>query len=302
LRRPPFFGPIRMWEGSSLSTSSASNLRWTCPTCRVTVTTPFCARCGEEPLPPRDLTLRGLAEKSLHAFTSIDARAARSAWKLLRHPGELTLAWVTGIRKLYVAPFQLFLIANVLFFATQWATKENVFSSSLDSHLHHQDWSELARSVLSRRLEQTHMTVAQYEPIFDRSVVLNAKSLVLLMTLPFALVLPLVFLRERRPFMTHVVFSLHLYTFLLLLFCVALMAAKASALLGFGGLAVPIVDDVLSVANLAACALYLYLAIGVVYGTTGVRRLAKTIALALVAGAIVIGYRFALFFITLYGT
>ena len=146
------------------------------------------------------------------------------------------------------------------------------------------------------------MTVAQYEPIFDRSVVLNAKSLVLLMTLPFALVLPLVFLRERRPFMTHVVFSLHLYTFLLLLFCVALAAAKASALLGFGGLAVPLVDDVLSVANLSACALYLYLAIGVVYGTTGALRLAKTIALALVAGAIVIGYRFALFFITLYGT
>jgi len=285
-----------------LSTGSDSDLSWVCPTCTVTVTTPFCARCGEEPLPPRDLTLRGLAEKALHAFTSIDARAARSAWKLLRHPGELTLAWVTGVRKPYVAPFQLFLIANVLFFAIQWVTKENVFSSSLDSHLHHQDWSELARSVLARRLEQTRMTVEQYAPIFDRSVVLNAKSLVVLMTLPFALILPLVFLRERRPFMTHVVFSLHLYSLLLLLFCAALVAARISALLGLGGLDVAIVDDVLSVANLAACALYLYLAIGVVYETTGLGRLVKTLALALVAGAIVIGYRFALFFITLYGT
>ena len=285
-----------------MSTGSATDLSWVCPACQVTVTTPFCARCGEEPLPPRDLTLRGLAEKALHAFTSIDARAARSAWQLLRHPGELTLAWVTGVRKPYVAPFQLFLIANVLFFAIQWVTKENVFSSSLDSHLHHQDWSELARSVLARRLEQTRMTVEQYAPIFDRSVVLNAKSLVVLMTLPFALILPLVFVRQRRPFMTHVVFSLHLYSFLLLLFCAALVAARISALLGFGGLDVAIVDDVLSVANLAACALYLYLAIGVVYATTGLRRLVKTLALALVAGAIVIGYRFALFFITLYGT
>jgi hypothetical protein len=74
------------------------SVHWTCPTCSVTVTTPFCARCGEEPLAPRDLTLRGLTEKVVHALTSIDARTARSAWKLLRHPGQLTLAWTAATR------------------------------------------------------------------------------------------------------------------------------------------------------------------------------------------------------------
>jgi hypothetical protein len=83
------------------------------------------------------------------------------------------------------------------------------------------------------------MILEQYEPTFDRAVVLNAKSLIVLMTVPFALLLPLVCLRERRPFMTHVIFSLHLYTFLLLLFCVALLAAKLGSLLGFGGLDEP---------------------------------------------------------------
>jgi hypothetical protein len=106
------------------------SVRWICPTCNVTVTTPFCGHCGEEPLAPRDLTLHGLGEKLLHALTSVDARAMRSAGKLLCHPGELTLAWTKGVRKLYVAPFQLFLIANVLFFGVQWLTSENVFSSS----------------------------------------------------------------------------------------------------------------------------------------------------------------------------
>jgi hypothetical protein len=276
--------------------------KWTCPTCKVTVTTPFCARCGEEPLAPRDLTLRGLAEKLLHALTSIDARAARSAWWLLRHPGELTLAWTGGVRKPYIAPFQLFLIANVLFFALQWLTGENVFSSSLDSHLHHQDWSDLAQSLLARRLEATHTNLEQYEPVFDRAVVLNAKSLILLMTMQFAMLLPLAFFRERRPLMVHVTFSLHLYTFLLLLFCIALLAAKLSAFLGFGGLDVPLVDNVLSVANLAACAVYIYLAIGPVYGATGALRATKAILLALAVAAIVLGYRLVLFLITLYAT
>ena len=42
---------------------------------------------------PRDLSQRGFAEKIVRATTSIDARAARSAWTRLRHPGELTVAW-----------------------------------------------------------------------------------------------------------------------------------------------------------------------------------------------------------------
>lgn len=280
----------------------ADRRRWTCPTCKATVKTPFCARCGEEPLAPRDLTLSGLAEKVLHALTSTDARTARTAWKLLRQPGELTLAWTRGVRRPYMAPFQLFLVANVLFFALQWLTGENVFSSSLDSHLHHQDWSGLAQSLLTRRLEATHASLAQFAPAFDRAVVLNAKSLILLMTLPFTLLLPLAFLRERRPFMTHVAFSLHLYTFLLLLFCIALLVAKLSALLGFGSLEEPWVDAVLSVANLAVCAMYIYWAIGPVYGATGAMRAVKAILLALAGGAIVVGYRFVLLLITLYST
>jgi hypothetical protein len=280
----------------------ADSVNWICPTCNVTVTTYFCARCGEEPVAPRDLTLRGLGEKLLHALTSIDARTMRSAWKLLRHPGELTLAWARGVRKSYVAPFQLFLIANVLFFAVQGLTSQNVFSSSLDSHLHHQDWSHLAQSLLARRLEATHKTLEQYEPVFDRAVVLNAKSLILLMTIPFASILPLAFFRAHRPFMTHVVFSLHLYTFLLLVFCVALLLARFNELVGFGGLDVPRVDNVLSIANLAACAGYIYLASGPVYGASGKLRAAKAFLLALAVAAIVLGYRFALFLITLYTT
>ena len=277
-------------------------ISWICPSCKTIVSTPFCGSCGEEPLAPRDLTLRGLAEKVVHALTSIDARAARSAWKLLRYPGQLTRAWMSGIRKAYVAPFQLFLIANLIFFALQSLTKQIVFSSSLDSHLHHQDWSDLAQSLVASRLEATHTSLEQYASVFDPSVVLNAKSFIVLMVMLFSLLLPVTFVRERRPFMAHVVFSLHLYTFLLLVFCVDLLAAELSELAGLGGLETPWVDNVLSVANLAACAVYIYLAIAPVYGATGPLRIGKAILLAVAAAAIVVGYRFLLFLITLYST
>src|SRR6188768_1063669 len=61
------------WLSGGRSRAMVEQVEWVCPTCRGAVTTPYCAHCGEEPLPPRDLTLRGIAEKALHALTSIDA-------------------------------------------------------------------------------------------------------------------------------------------------------------------------------------------------------------------------------------
>jgi len=278
----------------------SATVNWTCPSCGQSTRTPFCATCGEEPVAPRELTLRGLAEKLAHALTSVDARVLRTAWRLVRSPGALTLSWTQGARRAYVAPFQLFLLANVLFFALQSLTGMNVFSSTLESHLHRQDWSELAQSLTTARLAERGMALAAYEPLFDRAVVLYAKSLIVLMAAAFALLLPLVNFRQRRPFMVHVVFALHLYAFLLLLFCLALAAGWLSRLLGGGGLDAPIVDNVLSIINLGACGVYLFLAIKPVYGTDGVARPAQAIVLALAVAALVLGYRFLLFLITLH--
>jgi hypothetical protein len=76
--------------------------------------------------------------------------------------------------------------------------------------------------------------------------------------------------------------------------------AKLSELAGLGGLEAPAVYNVLSIANLAACAVYIYIAIGPVYGATGALRVGNAIMLAVAAAAIVVGYRFLLFLITLY--
>lgn len=133
-------------------------------------------------------------------------------------------------------------------------------------------------------------------------MVLNAKSLIVLMAVSFALLLPLVFVSERRPFMAHVVVSLHPYTFLLVVFSAALLVAKFSSMLGLEGLEAPRVDNVLSVANLIACGFYLCLAIGPFYGVKNAKGAIQAMVLALAVAAIVLGYRFALFLVTVYAT
>jgi hypothetical protein len=169
--------------------------------------------CGESPLRPPDLTLRGIGAKVLHAVTTIDGRLLRTIWILLRHPGELTVAHLNGKRMPYVPPFQLFLSANAFFFAMQSLTDTQVFGSTLQSHLYLQDRSPLARSLVAERVAKLRTDLPQYTSIFDRAAVLNAKSLIILMVIPFTLLLWTTFLRARKPFVTFVYFSLHLYAF-----------------------------------------------------------------------------------------
>jgi len=243
--------------------------------------------------------VRGVTAKVFIALTSIDAQLIRTLRMLFTRPGFLSVAYIEGRRMPYLAPFKLFLLANAVFFGVQSLTGINVFSSPLDSHLHHQDWSELALSLVADHLQKKHTTLEAYAPLFDRSVILNAKSLVILMVLPFAALLPLFFRKAGKPFMAHVAFGLHLYTFLLFLFCAAIFVAKADSLLGGGGLDSPHVDTIVSLANLVACGVYVYVAAGVTYRAEGLARWLKAALLAISAAAIVIGYRFLLLLITL---
>ncbi|HEX7441467.1 MAG TPA: DUF3667 domain-containing protein [Caldimonas sp.] len=285
-------------EGATMASGEA----WTCPNCKTAVATPCCPGCGERPLLPRELSLRGLLEKLFQALTSIDGRMLRSFRTLLGSPGALSVAYAHGQRRPYLGPVQLFLIANVLFFGAQSIAKTNVFSSSLASHLQLQDWSALAQTLVAHRLKAKQTTLALYAPVFDHAVVLNAKWLVILMALAFAVLLPVAFHRNRRPLVAHVVFSLHLYAFLLLLFCLVLAVPAVDLRAGGAGRASTRLDHALSAVLLAVCTLYLYFAIGTAYGETGALRVAKAALMAVWAAALALGYRFLLFLITLYAT
>jgi hypothetical protein len=130
----------------------------------------------------------------------------------------------------------------------------------------------------------------------------NAKSLVILMTIPFVLMLAILFRGTARPPVAHAALSLHVWAFVLVVFSLSLLAADADALVGGAGLRSARMDNVLTAINLVACAIYLYAAVGTVYGATGLRRVVKTLALTLAVGFIVLGYRFVVFLVTLFAT
>jgi hypothetical protein len=187
-----------------------------------------------------------------------------------------------------------------LFFAVQSLTHFNVLSSTLDSHLHQQDWSPTALALVTARLAETGRTLAAYAPTFDQAAIFNAKTLIILMALLFLPFLPVFFHRARKTVGAHFVFALHLYAFILVLLCVSLLLAEAELLAGGKGLESHEVDLALSLFNLSGVALYLYFAAGKFYDARGASRVARAAFLAFATGAILVFYRFLIFLVTLY--
>jgi len=272
---------------------------WTCPVCGRETATAFCPDCGERPRDPHDLTLRGLALQAAAALTDVDGKVLRTFRCLVTRPGALTVAFLSGRRKTYIGPVALFLSANVIFFAMESLTSGLVFTTPLQSHLHAQPWSAPAQAIVARHLAAQHTTLIAYAPRFDAAIALHARSMILVMVATFVPVLLLVFRRAHQPFAAHAVFSLHLYAWLLLLLSVATTIPPLWTWLGGTAAAARTLDLALSFGLLGACATYLYLSIGPVYGGGQARRAAAAAALTIAAAAIVLGYRFALLVVTL---
>src|SRR5436190_954827 len=170
-------------------------------------------------------------------------------------------------------------------------------ATPLAMHLEKQPWSPLAQTWVADRLTALHTTRGAFTPAFDRALAVHARSWIIVMALSFAPVLLLVFRRRRMPVAAHAVFALHVYAFLLLLLCAG---SAVEALFGGPTAMPPLVDPFVSITLLAACAAYLYAAVGAVYATHGARRLLEAAVLTICVAALLLGYRFALFVLTLY--
>lgn len=74
---------------------------------------------GERWFHPHDLTFRHLLEQLLESLVHFDGRLLRTVRVLVAQPGRLTVDFLRGCRRPYVAPFHLFLVANLVFLVIQ---------------------------------------------------------------------------------------------------------------------------------------------------------------------------------------
>jgi len=262
----------------------------------------FCGGCGEKRIAGEDYSLRRFLTEAFNILTSVESNLFRSFATLLTKPGQLTAEYFKGRRKSYLKPLQLFVFCNVIFFFAQASINFNSLTTPLYVHLNMLPYSRLARTMVEGELQRRQITYDDYRPRFDAAIGGQAKTLVIVMVPLFAMAMQVLY-RRRRYYVEHLVFSTHFFAFFLL-FVAALHSGLHLVWRGerIAGFKLPILhnDGFVTLGLLSVCGIYLFIALGRVYGQGKITRVLKSLALVGCVMGVLQLYRFILFFTTFY--
>lgn len=265
-----------------------------CASCGVPHDGRWCPHCGERRLEYDDLTLRGFLSRSLAAVFDADSRLVRSFVTLVRRPGRLTADYLRGRRRPWLAPIQLFLLANLVYFLTLFVVPWNTFTTPLSIHLGQTMHADLAQRLVDVRIAEGR-DFAEYQVAFDVVVEAQARTLLILIVPVIALISWLLWGRSERRAVPHLVFALHGFGFLLLVVSPVLYGG-VQLLQGLARLGVMLPPDLtLSLSAVVVFAVYNHLAARVVYGEGRARTAVKAALLGLGVWPALMVYRFLLF-------
>jgi hypothetical protein len=182
---------------------------WACPSCTASNAGKFCGSCGEKKPDRHDLSLGHLLSHAGETLFHWDSKLLATFRTLLLRPGQLSEAYIQGCRKPYVHPFQVFFIANVLYFLLFPVLGWTGLKTPLNVHetmLPYSSWA--ARKVQARAAAKgiSHEELAHR---FDHIMDVQSRSMVLLMVPLFAFVLFVAEFYRRRFLAEHLVFALH---------------------------------------------------------------------------------------------
>jgi hypothetical protein len=140
-----------------------------CPNCGhgIAGSDRFCPSCGQE---HRDLRVpfKHLMEQAVEGVFHLDARVFRTMRSLLFRPGSLTVAYLEGRRKQFVAPVRLYLVISLLFF----------FVISLSgSRRHGEHPGEAAGNGISMTYETLQSSELRYKSATQVDSLMRAKGM-----------------------------------------------------------------------------------------------------------------------------
>jgi thiamine biosynthesis protein ThiS len=277
---------------------------WTCPTCAAGNGSAFCASCGEKRPSPHDLSMGHLLSHASETLFHWDSKIFRTLRVLFTRPGFLSAEYVSGRRKPYVHPFQVFFIANLLYFFLFPILGWSGLKTPLAIYQTDMGYKGWASRMAAHRAEVKGMSMGEFTQRFDHAADVESRSLVLLMVPLFALAAWVLEWSKRRFFAEHVVFALHFYAFWIISILVVLYGGAFAVLLAWRSLGHAVsfryLDARLFEVSEIIVATYLALALRRFYGDSKPAAIIKAVLLAGSTFYVLQAFRFALFLTALY--
>jgi len=213
-----------------------------CASCGHPVAGAYCARCGEEVLDARKVTVRYfLTHTVVHELLSFDGKIWRTLRMLLFRPGFLALEYAAGRRRAYINPVRVLIVAIIVYVLAQGGTGFTLGSGpvrlnvapapvsparSIRGTFDQTDRFGILERMFVERFGSPESASSELRSRLNR--MLNVFSTPLSFTAVFlvALTLYACFHRWRPLLVEHLVLGMHFYSFALLSLLLAVLAVR----------------------------------------------------------------------------
>ncbi|MDJ1468880.1 DUF3667 domain-containing protein [Cytophagaceae bacterium DM2B3-1] len=236
----------------------------TCANCgsELKPTFSFCPDCGQS-TEPKVESFGMVVKEFLEDYFSFDSKVFRSLLPLLFRPGFLSIEYIQGRRARYIPPLRMYLTISLLAFLMLAVNKPSRLQYQSDSQeISSTELEELKDDIdedyAARDQENDIITVedAFWDSFFDSTL----PKLFFVMVPLYGLIQAMLYWRQRRYYMEHLIFSLHFHSFV---FVVLLVYMLISSYL-LAGMA--FLNRTLMLTFTGGILLYLYFALKRVYG------------------------------------
>jgi hypothetical protein len=180
-----------------------------CKNCNESLKGKFCYHCGEKVVEKADFSLKTLLSQFVDGVFNIDSKVYQTFINLLFKPGKLTTNYIEGIRKPFMKPIQVFLIANVLFFLL--LTQADILRIPAKYFFD----SGRNLNIEAKMIETSHSKAELFQS-YDRISTNLSKSAGVLIVPVLALVFLILFYKTQFLFGMHLIFALHYTSFFFL--------------------------------------------------------------------------------------
>ncbi len=278
-----------------------------CQNCGSKITSPYCKNCGEKKFDIHNLSIIALIRHIFISITDIDGKVFTSFKLLFLKPGQLTLDYLTGVRKYRLYPFQLFIYINILYFLLVSFTQQNTFSTPLAVHLKAENFIhvDIAKSLINDRLLLTSESFEDYTFKFDKRIESYSKILIFTMIPIFSMLVLIIFYRHKYIGIKSIIYATHFLSIALAIMIVVTIIMYLLSLVFyyfFENFPIQIFsnDSVFSGSILGWLLVYLFFSIRrIFHGSISINILQSLVLVVAFYYSIII-YRALLFFITFY--
>jgi hypothetical protein len=184
-----------------------------CLNCNNELTGDFCSSCGQRRHEHKDRKVTAFIKNFFEESFSFDSKFLKSLKLLLISPGFLTHEYIVGKIASYITPLKMYLFISVVsFFIGSLVNPDDLNSLEEDF-----DAKPFVESYISQSGVSREVFEAKFNNEFQGKTPLYFLALVVLFSLP----LKLIYMQTKRLYVEHLVFSLHFFTFLLIMLTIS---------------------------------------------------------------------------------